>query len=58
MRQYFKEYAYTRMPWGKYKGVYLKDIPDSYLSWAATNWNDRATATMFQIELTRRSRSK
>lgn len=54
MRQYYKEYAYTRMPWGKFKGVYLKDIPDDYLKWASINWNDRAVATMFRIELARR----
>lgn len=55
MREYYKEYACTRMPWGKYKGVFLKDIPDSYLKWAAINWNDRGAATMFRIELQRRS---
>lgn len=55
MREYYKEYAYTRMPWGKFKGFYLKDIPDDYLKWAAINWTDRATATMFRIELTRRN---
>lgn len=55
MREYYKEYAYTIMPWGKFKGVYLKDIPESYLKWAAINWKDRATATMFRIELSRRN---
>lgn len=23
----------TKMPFGKYKGVYLCDLPDSYLEW-------------------------
>ena len=54
MREYYKEYAYTRMPWGKFKGVYLKDIPDDYLKWAAINWQDQATAIMFRTELARR----
>jgi hypothetical protein len=54
MKEYYKEYAYTRMPWGKFKGFYLKDIPDSYLKWAEVNWQDRCAATMFRIELTRR----
>lgn len=54
MKEYYQEYAYTRMPYGKFKGVYLKDIPDDYLKWAAVNWNDRATAIMFRIELARR----
>jgi uncharacterized protein (DUF3820 family) len=54
MRKYYQEYAYTRMPWGKFKGYYLKDIPDDYLQWAAINWTDRGTSTMFRIELARR----
>lgn len=54
MRGYYKEYAYTRMPKGKYRGYFLKDVPTSYLQWAAATWSDRATATMFRIELTRR----
>lgn len=54
MKEYYQEYAYTRMPCGKFKGVYLKDIPDDYLKWASVNWNDRATAIMFKIELARR----
>ena len=31
MKQYYKEYAYTKIPVGKYKGVYLKDVPSDYL---------------------------
>jgi uncharacterized protein (DUF3820 family) len=27
----------TRFPFGKHKGVYFKDIPDTYLEWAAKN---------------------
>lgn len=55
MRQYYQEYAYTKMPWGKFKGYYLKDVPDNYLKWAAINWQDRAASTMFRIELNRRN---
>lgn len=54
MREYYKEYACTRMPCGKYKGYFLKDIPEGYLQWAAINWRDRGIAQMFRIELTRR----
>lgn len=54
MKEYYKEYAYTRMPWGKHKGSYLKDIPDDYLKWAVSSWNDRGAAEMFKIELLRR----
>ena len=55
MREYYQEYACTRMPWGKYKGYYLKDVPENYLTWAATNWIDRGAALMFKIELARRT---
>lgn len=54
MREYYKEYAYTRMLWGKYKGRFLKDVPDDYLQWAALSWKDQGVATMFRIELHRR----
>lgn len=30
-----KDRLVTRFPFGKYKGVYFKDIPDAYLDWAA-----------------------
>lgn len=54
MREFYQEYAYTRMPWGRYKGFYLKNIPENYLKWASTNWQDQGIATMFKIELKRR----
>lgn len=54
MREQYNEYAYTKMPWGKYKGIFIKDIPDDYLKWAVQNWNDRGIAEMFKIELLRR----
>lgn len=48
------EYAYTKMPWGKYKGFWLKDIPDEYLLWCMSNWRDSTTIEMFKTELARR----
>jgi uncharacterized protein (DUF3820 family) len=54
MKEYYKEYAYTKMPWGKHKGKFLKDIPEDYLKWAVANWSDRGVAEMFKIELLRR----
>lgn len=54
MREYYKEYAYTRMPKGKYKGHYLKDVPESYLRWAISTWKDNAETTVFKIEIHRR----
>jgi uncharacterized protein (DUF3820 family) len=55
MREKYNEYAYTKMPWGKYKGIFIKDIPDDYLKWAVLNWTDRGIAEMFKVELLRRS---
>ncbi len=54
MREYYTEYAYTKMPFGKHKGVFLKDIPTNYITWAVLNIKDRASAEMFKIELQRR----
>ena len=47
------EFAYTKMIYGKYRGWYLKDIPDDYVKWATMNL-DTGLATMFAHELTRR----
>lgn len=56
MREIYNEYAYTKMPFGKYKGRYLKDIPEDYIKWAVMNISDRASAEMFKIELLRRDK--
>jgi hypothetical protein len=42
---------YTKMPWGKYKGIYIKDLPTEYIKWAVLNYTDRAFATWFAEEL-------
>ena len=54
MKTWYNVYAYTKMPFGKYRGWYLKDIPDDYIKWATMNIQDRASAEMFSIELQRR----
>ena len=54
MKTWYNVYAYTKMPFGKYRGWYLKDIPDEYIKWATVNIQDRASAEMFSIELQRR----
>lgn len=55
MKQYYYEYAHTKMPFGKYKGYFLKDIPTDYIKWAVMTISDRAQAEMFALELQRRS---
>lgn len=42
---------YTKMPWGKYKGIYIKDIPFDYVKWAVLNYRDQAFAAWFAEEL-------
>lgn len=54
MKNYYNEYAHTRMPFGKYRGFFLKNIPDEYVQWAVSNLTDRATAEMMAVEWQRR----
>jgi hypothetical protein len=51
----YQEYATTKMIFGKYKGFFIKDIPEDYLKWAVMNIKDRGIATMFATELQRRN---
>jgi uncharacterized protein (DUF3820 family) len=51
----YKEYELTKMPYGKYQGFFLKDLPEDYLRWCVRNWKDAGMATMFSIELQRRN---
>jgi uncharacterized protein len=31
--EYLKKLAHTRMPFGKFKGTYLIDLPEHYIVW-------------------------
>ena len=55
MKPNYQEYATTRMPFGRYKGYFVKDVPEDYLKWAVVTIQDRARATMCAIELQRRN---
>ena len=50
----YDEYMYTKLSFGKYKGYFIKDIPDKYLVWAIQNIDDVGIATMLSIEYQRR----
>lgn len=54
MKQIYYQYSHTKMPFGKYRGWFLKDIPTDYIKWATLNIQDRASAEMFSFELQRR----
>jgi len=54
MRNNYQEYAYTKMPWGKYKGYFIKDLPTDYVKWAIQNYQDAGMAQMMAVELQRR----
>ncbi len=55
MKSNYQEYATTKMTFGKYKGFFIKDIPEDYVKWAVMNISDRGLATMFATELQRRN---
>ena len=52
------DYEYTIMPFGKYKGTYIKAIPDSYIEWCINNIEDEGLVEMFKNEYMRRHRYK
>jgi uncharacterized protein (DUF3820 family) len=48
------QFQHVKMPYGKYKGYYLKDVPDDYIKWGILNYTDRGMAEMMSTELQRR----
>ena len=34
---YLEKLAFTKMPFGRFKGVYLSELPDAYLVWFRQN---------------------
>lgn len=44
---------YARMPWGKYKNRYLKEVPTDYLEWCVKSY-DNGMAQWLLDELKRR----
>jgi uncharacterized protein (DUF3820 family) len=55
MKSNYQEYMTSKMPFGKYKGFFVKDVPEDYLKWAVMNLKDPGMATMFATELQRRN---
>ena len=54
MKKTYSDFKDTKIPFGKYKGQTLKNIPTDYLEWVVMNHNDRGICEMVAIELQRR----
>lgn len=53
----YNDFEYTVINFGKYKGHFMRDVPDNYLLWAIQNIQDEALASMFSIEYQRRHKN-
>ena len=51
----YSDFKDTAMPFGKYKGQSLKNIPQNYLEWVIMNHTDRGICEMCSVELQRRN---
>ena len=54
MRNTYNDYKETKMIFGKYKGVFMKDVPTDYIEWVIMNHTDRGICEMCAVELQRR----
>ncbi len=43
-----------KMPWGKFKGKKIVELPSKYLYWVAENWENDNIATIADVEWRRR----
>lgn len=55
MKNNYSEYKHTKMPYGKYKGFFIKDLPDKYVEWCILNYEDKGMAQMMATEIQRRN---
>ena len=53
-RTLYEENSWIVWPWGRYRGRYMRDLPDSYLEWAILNITDQGMAQICADELARR----
>jgi len=47
---------YAKMPWGKHRGVYIKDLSDSYINWCVQNYRQDSLALWFKEEQSYRNK--
>lgn len=50
----YSDFKETRMPFGKFKGQTMKNIPTNYLEWVVMNHSDRGICEMCSVEIQRR----
>lgn len=50
----YTDFKDTKVPFGKYKGHTMKNVPDEYVKWVILNHKDRGICEMFSVELQRR----
>ena len=53
-KTYWQENSYIKWPYGRHRGRYLREIPDSYLEWVIKNFQDPGLAQIAADELARR----
>jgi hypothetical protein len=46
--------GYSRMPYGRYRGFFMKDVPVAYLKWCVMTFTDSEMITFLKDELVRR----
>ena len=51
--QGYKDFEYSIVTFGKYKGYYMRDVPIDYIKWAVRTL-DAYKVTPFSVELQRR----
>jgi len=51
--QGYKDFEYSQVTFGKYKGYYMRDVPIDYIRWAVKTL-DVYKVTPFSVELQRR----
>lgn len=53
MRDFYTDFEYAKVTFGKYKGHYMREVPIEYIKWAVRTF-DAYRVTPFAVELQRR----
>jgi len=55
MKTHYKENSEIRWPWGRYRGRWVRELPDGYLKWVVLTVRDTGMAQVAADELARRN---